>query len=633
MKRIAVLTHTRTLLALVAASAFLAALAGALVPAAPASPQYPAPYVSPLLAAETEALTRQGISTERATQAIQVQSELAQTDLIRRIEAALGSAYAGVWFEPTTAQLHVGVISPAARHTAEATAAEARLSSQVLETPVASTWTQLLSTENRWSARLARLAGPVKLALAPQLNAVIVTLSTTLPTTQLTALEHEAAAATVTVHITAEPPQQIEPRLDRTGQCKAFVKKAAFCEKPIASGVTITNPFSGSTCTSGPLAIGRGRESNKTYVLTAGHCIVAPGILELFFSTTPAGAENIIGPATAAVAGNGQNGDYGSIEVTPPTAGFWAEAGNTPVFALTAEWKLTGGSTISYPVKGERTPVPGLTNCHEGQTTGQTCGEIKALSLLINYEKGLKVAGLVEDKGASDEAGDSGGPWLFIESNNEVLMEGIHSGGFRGNGTKAYYTPLQTALKALNLELLTTRNEVRKLFVADDAPVKINGTSKGSPVFETGSGGVVECESASSTATAAESLTQTLDNTITYAKCFAKILLIKFSATVSQAEALFEIGGRLSIENKITIKIPEGKCEVIIPSASNKELGTVAYTNIGKSPKEVEVKAAIEGLTQETIGSSEICGKSGKAGKYKGTMIEKAEEGDIEADS
>lgn len=629
MKRTAILTHKHALLGALATFALLGGLS-ALASTAPASPQFPAPYVSPLLVAETESLTRQGISTEGAIQAIDVQSELAQTNLIAKIEAALGSAYAGVWFEPTTAQLHVGVISPAARRKVEATAAAAGLSSRVVVSPVASTWAQLLSTENSWSARLARLSEPVRLALAPQLNAVIVTLSSTLPAAQLAALEHEAAASTVSVRITAEPPQQVEPTLSRTGQCKAFVTKIAFCEKPIASGVSITAPIGGSTCTAGPLAIGKGLESNKTYVLTAGHCIAFVSGLELFLSETPAGASGVIGPATAAVAGNGQTGDYGSIEVAPPPAGFWAEPTNTPVFALTAEWKLTGGSTVSYPVKGERTPAVGLTNCHEGQTTGQSCGQIKALNMLINYEKGLKVAGLVEDKGASEDAGDSGGPWLFIESNNEVLMEGIHSGGFRGNGTKAFYTPLQTALNALKLNLLTTSNEVRKGFVAKNAPVKINGANKGLHLFETGSGGTIECETVSSNAIAGEPLMQTLNSTVKYANCFAKIGIIKAAATVSQAEYLFDIGGHVTVRNTITIKAPE-KCEITIAPTGNKELGTITYTNVGKSPKEVEVKAEVKGLSQETKGPAEICGKSSKEGKYKGIALEKAEEGDIEA--
>jgi hypothetical protein len=71
----------------------------------------------------------------------------------------------------------------------------------------------------------------------------------------------------------------------------------------------------------------------------------------------------------------------------------------------------------------------------------------------------VKKEGLVEDEGAVSESGDSGGPWLFIESNNEVLMEGINVGHkTKGN---LVYEPLETALKAFCLELLTTANENR----------------------------------------------------------------------------------------------------------------------------------------------------------------------------
>jgi len=199
-------------------------------------------------------------------------------------------------------------------------------------------------------------------------------------------------------------------------------------------------------------------ESNKTYVLTAGHCIEAKG--EEWFAKTPAEAKNKIGTAVEFVAGNGRSGDYGDIAVEQQ--GFWTEETNPPVFALTAEWKLTGGSTVSYPVKGSRAPQMGFTDCHEGQTTGQSCGQIKAVNISDEYN-GLKVTGLVEDREANAEKGDSGGPWLFIESNNEVLMEGIHDASTGGVNVKADFTPLNTALNALKLELLTTRNEVRKL--------------------------------------------------------------------------------------------------------------------------------------------------------------------------
>jgi hypothetical protein len=56
----------------------------------------------------------------------------------------------------------------------------------------------------------------------------------------------------------------------------------------------------------------------------------------------------------------------------------------------------------------------------------------------------------------------------------------------------------------------------------------------------------------------------------------------------------------------------------------------VTYANVGTSPKEVEIKAEVEGFSEETKGPVEICGKSSKAGKYKGIEIAKAEVGNIE---
>jgi hypothetical protein len=66
---------------------------------------------SPLLDRETEVLTRQGISTARAEQAINVQSEIARTELVSKLEAALGSTFAGVWFEPPHARSSVSGIT------------------------------------------------------------------------------------------------------------------------------------------------------------------------------------------------------------------------------------------------------------------------------------------------------------------------------------------------------------------------------------------------------------------------------------------------------------------------------------------------------------------------------------------
>jgi hypothetical protein len=125
---------------------------------------------------------------------------------------------------------------------------------------------------------------------------------------------------------------------------------------------------------------------------------------------------------------------------------------------------------------------------------------------------GKFIEGLVEDakkaggENLVGEGGDSGGPWLFIEANNEALMEGTHDGfvpecvkvankkgpeffkkqaecsslefkekeGNEGEWERKkavenlIYMPLkqpvggaaQGSLEALKLELLTTANEV-----------------------------------------------------------------------------------------------------------------------------------------------------------------------------
>jgi hypothetical protein len=429
--------------------------------AAAASVSYAASTGS-LLDKEIAVLTNQGISPARAMQAIEVQSEVARTDIVSKVEAGTGDAFAGVWFEPAAAQLHFGATSPETRRTAEGIVARAGLTDHVTVTPVRSTLAELLATQKHWNRRLASLFArdEVKTGLEPQRNAVSVTLSSSVSSPERAALKREASAANVNVFVAVAESARLSLAPQAKTECKKWARFVAFCNPSITSGVAIAGTIECKEvepeevggfktkaeceertvagvkgkwirkipgCTAGPLAINGKKER---VLLTAGHCISKAK--ESWWATNKAEKESIVGPVENFVFGGAagaKKGDFADILIEPA----WQTGKpNDPVLAVTAEWKKMNekGEETSYPVKGERAPVVNNTNCHVGQTSGESCGEIKMLNVTVPYEANHIVEGLVEDAGANlnGEGGDSGGPWMLIEANQEALMEGLHSG-------------------------------------------------------------------------------------------------------------------------------------------------------------------------------------------------------------
>jgi hypothetical protein len=422
--------------------------------------------VSPLLAKEMAVLTNQGISPAHALHALHVQGKVAQADLPSKLQASMGTDFAGVWFEPATAQLHIGATSAASRRAGERVAAQTGLAGDVAVTPVRSTMAELLAVQQRWNRKLAHLfeRSQVKTGIEPQRNAVSITLSSSVPARERAALTRGAAAATVNVVITVAAGTRLGLRPQAKTECNAFARNAANCNKSLTSGVRIRskvkcvevpkemvgpqfyetekeclelkNAGKGKweaqqgVCTAGPLAIPVGRK-RETVAITAGHCIEGTGGEGISWEALNRKIEpGLIGKARKFVNGGAKGaklGDFGEILIE--AGGAWQTGiANNPVLAVTAEWKKK--EERSYPVKGERLPVVKNTNCHEGQTSGESCGEIAMLNVTLGEEK-LFAEGLVEDVGKEliGEGGDSGGPWLFIEPiTNEGLMEGSHVG-------------------------------------------------------------------------------------------------------------------------------------------------------------------------------------------------------------
>jgi hypothetical protein len=390
---------------------------------------------TPLIAKELAVLTDQGITPARAVQALTAQSEVARAGISSEVEAKMGAAFAGTWFEPASAQLHIGATSSASRRIAEETVARAALVADVVVTPVRSTVAQLLAAQRRWNRKLMKLLEreEAKTGLEPQRNAVSVTLTSAVPSAERLALEHQASMESVNVFVTVGPGTKIGlmPDANKT-ECNKWARNKAYCNPSITSGVTIKSPT--SRCTAGPLAIPLANKAERV-LLTAGHCIEKVG--QKWSALNKAGAESVIGPAENFVFGGAageKKGDYADIKIEPA----WQTGkAKEPVFAVTAEWTETNEKKeeeISYPVKGERKPEAGNVSCHEGQTDGGTCGEIKLVNVTFVAEVGgvkKYVEGLVEVAGAKllDESGDSGGPWLFIENpGQEARMEGTLTG-------------------------------------------------------------------------------------------------------------------------------------------------------------------------------------------------------------
>jgi streptogrisin C len=415
---------------------------------------------------EIAALMDQGLSHVRAVEALNAQSEVEAAKLVGGVEAALGAAYAGVWFDPATAKLHVGVVSDADVRTVKELAVKAGLSNTVVETPVRSTWAELAAVQSQWNKWLAKPAanGEAITGLSSKHNAVSITLTSDVSPQERAAFKDKAAAARVNVLVSVVPASRF--RIERTAACKGpFETKKAFCEKTLVSGVGIKTGLGG--CTAGPILI----EGNESYMITAGHCFGSKNPLAGSLVAENVTSEYPTGGGQKEIGTEGkwfEGADRDVAEVRIARTSPFVQAFPNPIPALVTEW--TKNPKTPHVVDGEGDNIEGTPDCHQGQTSGEQCGTVGKLNAMI-----LGTEHLVEDT-ACGEPGDSGGPYfLRDETANKVLMQGINvasntakkcSEGEKGT----WYEPLKDLAAAKgfgiistfpNQKLLTTANETR----------------------------------------------------------------------------------------------------------------------------------------------------------------------------
>lgn len=442
--------------------------------ASPFSSPPETPWVSAgsLVANEEAVFTHEGMSAARARQALALQGEVEEARLPLRIEAALGDAYAGVWFDPPAGKFDVGVTSTASAWSVRRIAARANLAGEVVEMPVRSTMGALIEAKEEWNKRLASLlaSGEATTAIDPSRNAVVITLGSAIASHESTALQHEATDANVNVvvSITALPSLRREPR---NVTCESpFTSGKARCEKTLVSGVGIKveSAPSGAVfgCTAGPLLL----NGSETYMTSAGHC---------FSSNTAKGTGTLRSNSTGKVTSEWQ-GTSGQKEIGKEDAYYWNElgdmsetriaaaspflqGGNIPISPLMAEWSVKPAtpSAVSRAVA----PVMNAAVCREGMTSGEQCGQITAES--------VGPAPFQVETNACSLSGDSGGPFVFgsLTSKSPVEMEGILSSGNtncpKNATTKTWFQPLLSVRRANGIEptfhhaLLNSNNQDR----------------------------------------------------------------------------------------------------------------------------------------------------------------------------
>jgi hypothetical protein len=507
---------------------------------------------------EMAVFTRKGISPARASQALRLQSRVAETQLVDKVETALAGAYAGVWFEPAAAKLHVGVTSNASRQTVASVVAKAGLGAEVTETPVRSTRPALLAEQRGWDARLARLLAPgeVMTAIDPQRDAVVVKLSSSVPSPQRTALEGVAASAHVNVFIRVVPPSavRIEPKGTTCEFASTWAEAThyAWCEKTITSGVAIESKK--ERCTAGPMLI----KGTKTFVLTAGHCVVE-GVGEEWKSEwpNPMPPRNKEGTKTLGkVTAETESNEFDIAEIEVERTSEFVSPLPTPVPALIADWGNWVGYTGNPPkgkplepkaiapglqfesraVSGESPPVTKFADCHEGKTSGEQCGEVLMENVVKPNPRANEVEteNLVEDS-ACAEKGDSGGPFFHYGESNKIFIEGTMVGGKTGacnatgtggTATPNFFEPMKTILKLYKGQrLLTTANQLRKPRLkrpGGGAPLtkKAYTSSIGASTIETVAGSKLTCTGGSGKGEASAESSGTVKLTLTGCEAF-----------------------------------------------------------------------------------------------------------------
>ncbi|WP_277453378.1 S1 family peptidase [Janibacter sp. DB-40] len=203
----------------------------------------------------------------------------------------------------------------------------------------------------------------------------------------------------VDVRVAEDAPRGLRQRLDAMKKVSVSTGEALATQADVVPG-RIMDLSPGTNCSLGY----PGRLSNGNNVLlTAGHCVEGmPSILDANGTHIGEGVHTRFRSGYSSV-------DMGLMDIDSEDTG--------------VPYVDSRGHSGYYGVQGMSKNAIGSEICKAGNTTGWTCGQIKAYNRTVNYG-GTVVSGLAEAS-VCTEGGDSGGAYIGVGN----LAQGMTSGG------------------------------------------------------------------------------------------------------------------------------------------------------------------------------------------------------------
>lgn len=333
--------------------------------------------------------------------------------LSKRLQSILGDRFGGVWIQPATGRLAVGVVgnrSPAAAAVSSA-ATVCGVGDAVDTVTVAHSQKEINAASTWLGERIAAVNATAPNALGSYSDVSASTVTLTLPRQGgLTATQSQ-----LVVDAQRRYGTLLRTQLDDTAVAPAQCGRLT-CTPPLRAGVQIKNPS--ASCTLGFLA--RSNSDNKLYAFTAGHCHYDSSRTSNWTSQFD-GADHVIGKVHNYVYGN--LGDAAIIAVNNPAP--YPQGWGPRAWVLVHSSADTAHNE-SYPIRAYDSPVLNSRVCKTGYAGGTDCGTYYQQDVTATYtnDDGTKTTMVaLQRANFCVYPGDSGGP---VYANNTAY--GLVSG-------------------------------------------------------------------------------------------------------------------------------------------------------------------------------------------------------------